>query len=115
MIDKLLEKAGLKYEDLSPVEKETLNVWSEALQKGQISVEGVREYISAMKAAVEQEISKEPTFIRIFIFKVENPQIIRLQARLRNYMLLDAFLSTPEKAREQMENAIAGIARGKVI
>src|SRR3990167_4193032 len=106
MIDQLLEKVGLKYEDLNPSEKETLNVWLEALQKGQVSVEKIKDYITTMREAVEQEISKEPTFISIFIFKVENPNLIRLQARLRNYILFGAFLSTPERAKQQMENAM---------
>lgn len=111
MIDKLLEQAGLKYDDLSNEEKETLFAWEEALQKSQLSVEKIKEYISSMKDVISGEISKEPIFIRIFIFKVENPQLIRLQARLRNYILLEAFLSTPEKAKQQIENAIAGMAR----
>lgn len=113
MIDELLEKAGLKFEDLNASERETLNVWMDALQKGQVSVEKIKEYIVSMREAVENEISKEPTFIRIFIFKVENPKLIRLQARLRNYLLLDAFLSTPERAKEQMERMVAGMVANK--
>ena len=49
MIDELLEKVGLKYEDLSSVEKETLNTWVDTLQKGQLSLEKVRDYVSSMK------------------------------------------------------------------
>ena len=102
MIDELLEKVGLKYEDLSSVEKETLNTWMEALQKGQLSVESIKEYIISMKEAVESELSKSD---------LGSKQDIFLKARLRNYMLLDAFLSTPEKAKQQMENAISGMIR----
>ena len=100
MIDELLEKVGLKYEDLSTLEKETLNTWVDALQKGQISVEKIKEYIVSMKEAVELELSKAD---------LGSKQDIFLKARLRNYMLLDAFLSTPEKAKQQMENAVQGI------
>lgn len=102
MIDKLLEKIGVKYEDLNPQEKETLNVWMEALQKGQLSVDKIRDYISSMKEAVEAELCKH---------EVEGKQDLFLKARLRNYMLLEAFLSTPEKAKAQIESAITGLKR----
>ena len=109
----MLKKIGLTYEDLNSAEKETLNTWIETLQKGQLSVEKIREYITSLREAVGNEISKEPTFIRIFIFKVENPNLIRLQARLRNYILLEAFLSTPERAKEQIENIVQGMTQRK--
>ncbi len=104
MIEELLEKVGLKYEDLNSVEKETLNTWMEALQKGQVSVEKIKEYIVSMKEAVEQELSKSD---------LGSKQDLFLKARLRNYMLLDAFLSTPERAKQQMESAISSIVGKK--
>lgn len=100
MIDKLLEKVGLKYEDLNALEKETLNTWMETLQKGQVSVEKIKEYIGSMKEAVEQELAKAD---------LGSKQDLFLKARLRNYMLLDAFLSTPERAKQQIENSISSM------
>lgn len=99
-IDTLLEKVNLKYDDLTPDEKQTLNTWSEALQKGQLTVERIREYIVSMKQAVESEVTKTD---------LNSKQDLLLKARLRNYMLLEGFLSTPEKAQEQIENAISGM------
>lgn len=101
-MDKLLEKYNLKYEDLNPSEKETLNVWMDALQKGQLSIEKIKEYINSMKEAVESELSK---------CDLGSKQDLFLKARLRNYILFSAFLSTPEKAKEQIENAISGMVR----
>lgn len=74
----------------------------DALQKGQVSIEKVREYIGSMKEAVEQELTK---------FDLDPNQDLFLKARLRNYMLLDAYLSTPERAKEQIENAISQMVR----
>ena len=105
MLDELLEKVGLKYEDLNQIEKETLNTWMEALQKGQLSVERIKEYITSMREAVEQELAKSD---------LGSKQDLFLKARLRNYMLLDAFLTTPEKAKQQIENAISGMVGKKV-
>ena len=103
-IDDILKRTGLKYDDLSALEKETLNSWMEALQKGQLSIEKVREYIISMKEAVEQELTKSD---------LGSKQDIFLKARLRNYMLLDGFLSTPERAKQQIENSIPGIVGGR--
>ena len=100
MIDKLLERVGLKYDDLNPNEKETLNTWISALQKSRVTPEKVREYVTSMKHSVEQELSKTDHNTKQDIF---------LKARLRNYLLLEAFLTTSKKAKEQLEQAVAGM------
>jgi hypothetical protein len=104
MIDELLEKVGLKYEDLNAIEKETLMSWLETIQKGQITVEKIREYINSMKDSVEQELTK---------YDLGSKQDLFLKARLRNYLLLDSFMTTPEKAKKQMENAISSMVGKK--
>lgn len=109
MIDELLSKAGLKYSDLNPTEKETFNSMLDMLNKSQLTPETLKSYISRMKNTVEEELSKEPEYIRIFIFKFRNDKNILLKARLRNYLLLEAFLDTPKKAKEALERAIAGM------
>lgn len=113
MIDSILEKFNLKFEDLTSVERETFLTWLDALQKNQLSLDKVREYIHVARAAVEEQLINEPEFIRIFLFKVENRKQILLKARLRNYMLIEAFLSSPEKAQEAIERALASIKPGK--
>jgi hypothetical protein len=101
MIDELLEKIGLKYEDLNSAERETLNTWTEALEKNKLTLEGVKTYISSMRDAVDQELTKTD---------YNSKQDLFLKARLRNYMLLEAFLSTPEKAKKAIEKSIASFA-----
>jgi hypothetical protein len=113
MIDSILEKFNLKFEDLTSVERETFLTWLDALQKNQLSLEKVREYIHTARSAVEEQLVNEPEFIRIFLFKVENRKQIFLKARLRNYMLIEAFLSSPDKAKEAIERALASIKPGK--
>ena len=98
MLDKILEKYGLKYGDLEPEEKETLNVWMSALEQGQLTIEKIRDYIVSMRANVEQEVTKTD---------LNTKQDLLLKARLRNYLLLEAFLSSPEKARKQLEESIS--------
>ena len=110
MIDKLLEKFNLKFEDLTPEERQTLYTWVDVLEKGQLTVEKVRENISSMKYAVENALIDEPEFAYIFIFKVPNRKQILLKARLKNYILIEAMLSTPERARAELEKVLSGIA-----
>lgn len=109
MIDQLLSKVGLKFEDLKPVEQETLNTWLKALQNSTVTTEKIRMYIEAMRNSVEEELSKEPEYIQTLFFRTRNDKNILLKARLRNYMLLDAFLMSPEHAKRQLEQAVAGM------
>ena len=104
IIDDILKKYGLKYEDLNSLERETLNSWLEIVNKGQINVGKIKSYIIAMRDSVEQELTKTGH---------NSKQDMFLKARLRNYMLLEAFLSTPEKARQALERTIAGVVGGK--
>lgn len=104
------EKFGLKIENLNQLEKETYFKMLEAVQKAQIDHLRLRDYIVTMRDAVEREIVNEPTFIRIFIWKVENPRLIKLQARLQNYLLLESFLLSPEKAKQNLEDMVSGMS-----
>ena len=101
-MDDLLKQYGLKYEDLNPVERETLNTWLAALKQGQLSIEKIKDYIATMRDSVEQELTK---------IGHESKQDIFLKARLRNYMLLEAFLLTPERAKKMMEKSLSGIKK----
>jgi hypothetical protein len=104
MINQILEKVGLKYEDLNAVERETLSEWSEVLSKGSLSVDNVKTHIKSMRESVEKDLT---------VSDLNSKQDLLLKARLRNYMLLEAYLSTPEKAKQAIDRAIAGIVSGR--
>jgi hypothetical protein len=99
-INKLLERAGLKYQDLNRVERDTLDSWLEAWRKGNVTQTTIKDYVVTMRESVEQELSKTDHNTKQDIF---------LKARLRNYLLLEAFLATPERAQKQLEQAIQGL------
>ena len=103
-MDEILKKVGLKFEDLNTVERDTLYSWMESLNKATLTLDSVRSYISAMRDGVEAELS---------VSKLEKHNDIFLKARMRNYMLLEAFLSSPEKAKKALEKAVAGIVSNK--
>ena len=104
MIDELLERVGLKYEDLNQAEKETLHLWLNKLDNNKLRVEDIRKYVASMRDSVEQDLTTA---------KNKSKRDLLLKARLRNYMLLEAFLESPTKAREALERAISGIANKK--
>jgi len=118
-IDDILKRYNLKYEDLTPDERGTLHAWLRVLGEGKVTLERVKAYVTSMRDAVEKELTEYPEetiikiwFIKIRIGKNRDKELI-LKARLRNYMLLEAFLSTPEKAKATLERTMAAIAKPK--
>jgi hypothetical protein len=104
MMDEILERLGYKYEDLTTAERETLHSWTEALTKNELTLGHVKTYIASMRDSVEQELAETSH---------NSKQDLFLKARLRNYMLLEGFLTSPERAKQALERAIAGIASRK--
>jgi uncharacterized protein YoxC len=104
MFDEILQKVGLKYEDLTVEEKETLHSWVDAMRETGLSVAKIKEHIENMKYSVETELTDT---------KHGSKRDIYLKARLKNYMLLEALLSTPEKAQQALDRALAGIVSKK--
>lgn len=104
VMDDILQRYNLKYEDLNSAERDQLHQWMEDLQKNELTIAKVRTYIENMRDTVEIELSK-----------VDNgsKQDTLLKARLRNYLLLDAFLTSPEKAKVALDRALKGIKGGK--
>lgn len=108
IIDDELEKRGLKFEDLKPgQERDTYFEMEIALRQSVLTPETLKAHISTMKTIVSEELAKEPEFIRVFIFKFRNDNNILLKARLRNYMLLETFLDSPDKAKKAIADAIS--------
>lgn len=118
MLDELLAKFGLKWEDLDTPghggERDQLLSMITAIEQNQVTVQTIREHIAGMKDSVEQQLIDEPEFNYIFIFKVPNRKQILFKARLKNYLLLEAMLSTPERARKAIEAQLQGFSRPKV-
>lgn len=109
-MDEILERYHIKFESLTPDERQTLFTWANALQGQQLSIERIKEYFKSMRDSVEQSLINEPEFVWVWFFKVPNRKQILLKARLQNYMLIESFLVSPEKAKEKLEAAVASMA-----
>jgi hypothetical protein len=106
VMDELLQRFNLKYEDLTSAERDQLHLWMEDLSKNELTIPKIRTYVAAMRDAVEIELTKAGH---------ESKQDLLLKARLRNYMLLEAFLTSPEKAKQAIERSLSGIHVGKKV
>ena len=102
MIDEFLKKFNLKYEDLNELEKETLMNWLEALSNQELSVEKIKNYVRDMLSAVEKELAD---------CNLPKEKDLFLKARMRNYLLLLDFLTSPEKVKRSLEEALKNIKK----
>lgn len=107
-MEELLNKLGMKYDDLNQDEKSTLSAWMDSLQTSAMTTEKIKEAVQAMKFSVENELIDTPEHI-LFIFP--NRKQILLKARLKNYMLIEAFLTSPERAKAAIEQAILSLKK----
>lgn len=107
----ILERLGLSYEDLNEAEKQTLTTWVDSAAKKEMVVADVREHIRNMIYAVEAELADTEEFTWVFVWRVVNPKSVMLRARLKNYIMLEAFMATPERARSWMEQHLQQLTK----
>jgi hypothetical protein len=100
MFDKLLSKFGVQYEDLNTLEKETLTKWLENLSTKQLTVDSIKEHVTELIIAVEKELSA---------YDLPKEKDLFLKARLKNYLLLQDFLTSPDKAQKHIEESLKNI------
>ena len=112
-ITEQLEEKGIDIDTLNAAEKETYFKMLEAVQKAQLTPEKLKEYVTTMREAITLQLIGEPEFNYIFIFKVPNRKQILLKARLQNYILLESFLLSPERAKQALEDMIGNIGGGQ--
>ena len=121
----ILSKFGINWEDLDKPgfegEKDTLNQWLKALETNQLTLENVKEYVKSLRENAELELTKQVEtpqgFLSLLSLLIPLVGIIRkwyidknqleTKARLRSYILIENFLSTPEKAKKAIERQLA--------
>ena len=93
--DRILKDQGLNYEDLTKAEQETYNKAN--FSSKTLSIGDIKNYISYMKNAVAMKLSDT------LEGDLKNPV---LKARLKNYILIEMFLTTPERTEEAFKEQI---------
>lgn len=128
LIDEILNKVGLQYEDLTSAERDTLLEWTKVLDSNQLDVDSVRQFVRSLKQSVEAELDKirketPQNWVSVFALFIPFYGLLKkwymdehkvyLEARLRNLILIESFLIGPKKAREALDRAIAGIVTNR--
>jgi hypothetical protein len=101
-LNKLLEKLGLKYEDLTEEERQTYNNWSNTLSTPNVTIDHLKAFLTQYIAGLELDQVKYDN----------SPQKdLYLKAVIRNAKMIQAFIHGPEKRKEWLERHIDQRAR----
>ena len=98
--DEILNKVGIPFEKLEEEERKTLIGWLKNLSNKRLTIEDIKVYIKQMADGVAQELCKS---------ELPKKEDIFLKARLKNYLLLLDYLTSPEKAKRSLENYLKNI------
>lgn len=97
MINEILTKLGLKYEDLKDEERKIYDAWTAILNKSDVTIEDLKRILPSEieKARAEHE-------------KYENSEKAELfwKAYVRILSLLTSIISTPAKEREALKEQL---------
>ena len=93
-LNKLLEKLGLKYEDLTEEEKKTYNSWASVLSAPNVSIDDLKKFLPVQIETIEQEQNK---------YDNSKEKDLFLKAQLRNLKMLHAFILGPEQRKKWLE------------
>lgn len=104
LLDKILEENGIKYEDLNPQERETYS--QKVFEVQSLSLGDLKDHIVNMKNSIALQLTSSMGDGEIDIRK----ELI-LKARLQNYLLLEAFLTAPEKAEKAIRDSLKNIRK----
>jgi len=115
MLDDILNNFGVKRDQLTQAEMDTLDQWSSQLSKTQISLVDVQNHISSMLKAVEKEIAGYDTpksFVELIFRKKRRAY---LEARMYNYLMILDFITAPEKARKFIEAQLKNLSKNRPV
>ena len=99
----LLEKMGLKWEDLNTAEKQYLEDLERSYQVKELTLADITKFVNGSIDGIVNELVayKEPESMVKWLFR--RKRRIHLEARLKNLLMLREFISAPAKAREVLQ------------
>ena len=106
ILDQFLEKRGVKVEDLVGEELNVYTKMLETLESRPITIEDVKMSIRKAREEVSRELVETDEYEYVLWFRVVNRKHVGLKARLKNYLLLEAFMQSKEAAKKELEKYI---------
>ena len=93
-LSQLLEKIGLKYEDLSEEERKTYQQWAETLSQPEVSIDDLKKFIPIQIELTERELLS---------YDNSEKKELYLKAYTRALQMIHAFILGPEQRRKWLE------------
>lgn len=93
----LLEKLGLKYEDLTEEEKKTYTEWNETLVQSEVTIGDLKKFIPSQIEQLEHSQND---------YQNSKEKDLFLKAQIRNLKMIQAFILGPEQRRKWLEQHI---------
>src|ERR1041385_8649434 len=90
----LLEKLGLKYEDLSEQEKQTYDQYSAVLSQPEVTIDDLKKFIPVQLEILEYQQND---------YQNSKDKDLYLKAAIRNLKMIHAFILGPEQRRKWLE------------
>ena len=106
ILDQFLEKRGVKVEDLVGEELNVYTKMLETLESRPITIEDVKMSIRKAREEVSRELVETDEYEYVLWFRVVNRNHVGLKVRLKNYLLLEAFMQSKEAAKKELEKYI---------
>ena len=105
-LNEYLAGLGIKdYDDLRPDEKQEYFKLLEIMQSSAITLDDFRKHVKAMRQSIEAILVDEPEYVyslHLPFLKRINPRQLTLKARLKNYLLFEAFFDRPDLNRKRL-------------
>lgn len=99
--DRILKEQGLTYEDLNALERETYR--QQVFNIKTLSLSDVIQNVIDMKNSIALQLCDIPDDT------LNRDKNSKLKARLKNYLLLEAFLTSPERAEKALRNNLKNV------
>lgn len=99
-VSKVLEKRGLKPEDLSQEEKETIEQWDKTLSAGEVTIDTIRTFCNQNIAYIETQFKDLDN---------SREKIERLALLHSVYSSLRNIIDSPKSEKESLENYLTSL------
>ena len=93
ILDNIVEKLG-GYDQLNSAERETYKNHLEIIEGKTITLDDTKKFVRTMITVIERDLVNT---------KENSVESRGLKARLKNFLLLEQFLFSPERAKEALE------------
>lgn len=97
VLNNLLDKLHLKYEDLTPDEKKTYDEYSQVLSQPEVTIDDLKAFIPSQLKRLQSEQND---------YRNTEKKDLFLKAHIRNLEMIFAFIQGPEARKKWLEETL---------